>query len=470
MPAGPLQSRRSWLARVAAAGQAGWLGFLAAACRLSPTTAPSRSRPRTVVLAAPSTAAAPGAAASKEWQEAVGYVNRAADEGRYSFRVRPVGLPAYDDGGGGLAPGGGQQLRAVLEQGQRVDLVGAERGSRVDGLAALGLLQPLDHVARRTRGVPLDSFPAALLEDVRWRGQTWALPVAAIPMVLWYDAPLFRTTGAPAPDRSWTWSTLGEVGRALTADPDEAGEVTRWGLDLRPIPYEIFVWQAGGELFGPDRRILLREAPGLRAIRFAADLYHTYRCLPTAWRHPRSLIGRRGIRAEGGGGAPWQMAMAYASAINAPYAGDRSTDTGRMAELPSGPDGPRGRVRATRAKVDRSIAITASAPDAALAAEALRACLDAFEARGSVSGRADAAAARAAAAAGWGPEELAVVLASLAYARGLPLDLDPVVYHVSVSLDRILREGRTSPEQAADETAGAAERIMERITAEAARG
>ena|GEM_PF-3408413 len=452
-----LATRRGLLATLASAPAAGVLGLAQGACIAA--TAPPERRRLTLVLAVPeegltvtsSTGGGPAALPRRvpaEWTEVAAAANVAlASEG---LAIHVQGLPAHAQPGGGTSAAGADELAEALATGTPPDLVGLVPASGLATIAARQLVQPLDRLLGSSRALRAGAFPEGLLGGLRRRGQLFALPVNVAPTVLWYDSARFAAAGQDFPAAAWSWATFGQAAAALTAR-DASDTVEQWGLFAPDMPYEIFIWQAGGELFTPDLlRSRLHEPPVLEALQFVAELYYTYRAVPLALPYREARVTPEGIRIEGAGRA-WRAAMTYQ-----PFLGGRHAVAGHThpAEL------PRGRARATRVKVWLSLAITAGARDAPAALKAAAACLRAFEARGTLSGRVDQPAAADLAAAGWAAAEAAVALNSFRYGRTVPLGLETVVAVMSGRLDHALHDRSLSLEQVIDQAAATVDQLL----------
>ncbi len=384
-----------------------------------------------------------------DWREAVAEVNdqaRERTERTAPFRLKLVGLPHA----GGPDHSAADDLEAMLAA-QPPDLAGLVSPSWLPKIVERALVQPLDVLFQTTRVLPRDTYPEAVLNAVRLRGQIFALPVEAAPVVLWFDPRLFDAQSAPYPDSSWTWERLGEAAAALTLDRDGDGELDQWGLRAN-VMEDLLIWQAGGEIVSPDgRQALLRQEATLRAARFLDDLYHRYRALPPPLASGESVLmgGKLGIAILGG--RPRQIAMAYSPAPSRRYSPVAPL---RLAEV------PRGRVRATKVRVSQAILLTRKTTDPLLAFQAAAAVLQRLEARGYLSGR-QVQPARPGTETVIDQESRLAVARSFAYARTLPLDLERAVASVlGAKLVMPLRDGTATPEQAVEAAALALEPLI----------
>ncbi len=446
--------RASLLRRFAWASAAGALHAAGGgACTALGTLAAPMRAARQVTLAVPVAGQLPDGRIDLEpppdWQQVVTEVNDQAREAGRGFRLRLVGMPPAQTGSEREGPGSPAALEAMLAA-VPPDLVGLTPPGWLFQMVERRLLQPLDVLLQTRRPLPLDSFPPAVLNAVRLRGGTYAIPVEVTPVVLWFDPRLFDAQSAPYPDSSWTWERLGETATVLTLDRDGDGELDQWGL--RGTPEDLFIWQAGGEIVSPDgRRVLLRGEPARRAAQFIADLFHRYRALPPPLANGESVLmgGKLGIAILGG--RPRQIAMAYSPAPSRRYSPVAPL---RLAEV------PRGRVRATKVRVSQAILLTRKTTDPLLAFQAAAAVLQRLEARGYLSGR-QVQPARPGTETVIDQESRLAVARSFAYARTLPLDLERAVASVlGAKLVMPLRDGTATPEQAVEAAALALEPLI----------
>ncbi len=447
--------RASLLRRFAWASAAGALHAAGGgACTALGTLAAPMRAARQVTLAVPVAGQLPDGRIDLEpppdWQQVVTEVNDQAREAGRGFRLRLVGMPPAQTDGEREGPGSPAALEAMLAA-VPPDLVGLTPPGWLFQMVERRLLQPLDVLLQTRRPLPLDSFPPAVLNAVRLRGGTYAIPVEVTPVVLWFDPRLFDAQSAPYPDSSWTWERLGEAAAALTLDRDGDGELDQWGLRAN-VMEDLLIWQAGGEIVSPDgRQALLRQEATLRAARFLDDLYHRYRALPPPLANGESVLmgGKLGIAILGG--RPRQIAMAYSPAPSRRYSPVAPL---RLAEV------PRGRVRATKVRVSQAILLTRKTTDPLLAFQAAAAVLQRLEARGYLSGR-QVQPARPGTETVIDQESRLAVARSFAYARTLPLDLERAVASVlGAKLVMPLRDGTATPEQAVEAAALALEPLI----------
>ena len=157
-----------------------------------------------------------------------------------------------------------------------------------------GLLLPLDRFSGPA-GATLDQefFPSAL-NQFRRDGALYALPIGALPVMLYYDEDYFAAQGVPPVDASWDWDDLVESAIKLTTFKQD-GSVARWGLIAHKEWVWWALWQNEAEAVDPDTlQCRLQEPAAIEALQFVHDLIHRHRVSPpVSWRDlwESSLIG-----------------------------------------------------------------------------------------------------------------------------------------------------------------------------------
>ncbi|HHV55564.1 MAG TPA: extracellular solute-binding protein [Firmicutes bacterium] len=182
-----------------------------------------------------------------------------------------------------------------------------------------GLIRMLDDLVARD-GVDLGQFIPQVVEDFKWKGQLWSLPISTYPILTIYNSAYVEEAGLIEPfvlKEKWDWSKVIEYGRKLTIDRNDDGTPERWGIKAywSLNRWFIFVHQAGGSFY--DRPVDPTESrfntpPVLKTLEWMRDLYFTYRVSPfevldlaqetlalslsdgpTIFRDPRILKGNR---------------------------------------------------------------------------------------------------------------------------------------------------------------------------------
>ena len=224
------------------------------------------------------------------------------------------------------------------------------------------LVLPLDRfLGREKAGIEAEFF-SSVLEPQRGPGGLYALPVAALPQMVVYDAAYFEKRGVSPVDRSWDWDVMVRNAERLTLR-HENGEVARWGvITLGSLIDGIWwaLWQNEANMVDPESlQCRLQEPASIEALQFFRDLIHSHHVSPPL---------DRGHRHNLWSGVTPLFAMQYSTPALAP-----TTLDFRLAEL------PQGRARAVPVGVDLSIAIAARTEKAEAAYTALRGVVGAMQ-------------------------------------------------------------------------------------------
>lgn len=162
--------------------------------------------------------------------------------------------------------------------------------SEARGLGEEGVLLPLDQFIGADGPAFTQSFYPALLQQYR-RGELYALPIDALPVMIQYIPAYFREEIKP-PDNNWNWDDLIESAQKLTKQRSD-GTVSRWGL----IPHFPGIWWAlwQNEAEAVDSKTLqcrLQEPFAIEALQFFHAMLHTYRVSPPVYKDLWKIIGQ----------------------------------------------------------------------------------------------------------------------------------------------------------------------------------
>jgi multiple sugar transport system substrate-binding protein len=130
-----------------------------------------------------------------------------------------------------------------------------------------------------------DIYPA-LIEQAKWRGVLYSLPMEATALGLLCNRQLFRNAGLD-PDRPpKDWAELRAMARKLTMDMDGNGRNEQVGFFVPIFPYSgpfgdwmvwqwyPFLFQAGGDLITRDQSRVMFDGPeGVNALTLWKDIY-----------------------------------------------------------------------------------------------------------------------------------------------------------------------------------------------------
>lgn len=103
-------------------------------------------------------------------------------------------------------------------------------GADFDLYASIGALAPLDRSMNKdTEFDPSVYYPMAL-EYGRWNGISYALPVGAVPTLMFVNKTLLAKEGIPIPGNDWTWQDFLRICKAVTKDTDGDGRLDQFGV------------------------------------------------------------------------------------------------------------------------------------------------------------------------------------------------------------------------------------------------
>ena len=125
------------------------------------------------------------------------------------------------------------------------------------------------------------------LEEGKIWGKTYGLVLdLGNPVAVFYNLDILNELGEEPPE---TWDDLRRIAQKATRDTDGDGVIDQWGLaqgwgqtfsqDLNWNWYS-FIYQAGGDIFDEDGKVILDQEPGIRTATFLNDLKNTDHVLP----------------------------------------------------------------------------------------------------------------------------------------------------------------------------------------------
>jgi multiple sugar transport system substrate-binding protein len=179
----------------------------------------------------------------------------------------------------------------------------------------------------------LDDYYPGSLDVSRYDGKLYGLPWIAQPVMLYYNADMFKAAGMSPPDESWTWDTFKDAAKKLTVK-DAAGNVTQWGTSFNGWPpIHMFVWQAGGEVISTDRKTSPIDSPeALMGEQFYADIIYN-----PDYAVPEATIKEQGFGEMAKAG---KVAMFFGGAsddLDTAHAKDPKNANLKIALVPKGP-------------------------------------------------------------------------------------------------------------------------------------
>ena len=192
-----------------------------------------------------------------------------------------------------LGPPGGRyrlQVRAI-QQAPRWDDVDAWHELKADLLTVsveearllgeMGVLHALDRFSDANESALNAVFFPGVLNQFRAQGALYALPVSALPVMVYYDRVYFAQRGVPPVDSSWGWDELAENAAKLT-NRGQDGVVRRWGLRAHSKLWWA-LWQNDADVADPAAlQCRLQEPAAIEALQFVWKLLHTLQVSPLA--------------------------------------------------------------------------------------------------------------------------------------------------------------------------------------------
>jgi multiple sugar transport system substrate-binding protein len=112
-----------------------------------------------------------------------------------------------------------------------------------------------------SKNVDLSVFEKACIDALTRKGKLWALPLAHMPTIIFYNKSLLDKAGVEAPpidwaDTSWTVDKLFEVSQQLSHDTDDPTKA-EWGVQFFTGQLGVASWLWGADPFndqgGPDK-------------------------------------------------------------------------------------------------------------------------------------------------------------------------------------------------------------------------
>ena len=143
-----------------------------------------------------------------------------------------------------------------------------------------GLLLPLDSFSDSADAALEREFFPSVVSEFRSSGVLYGLPIAARPLMLYYDEAFLKEHDVPPPDASWNWHDLAENAARLTTYSED-GTVARWGLVAHLEEVWWALWQNEAMALDPESsQCRLREPAARAALQFVQDLMHKQRVSP----------------------------------------------------------------------------------------------------------------------------------------------------------------------------------------------
>ena len=199
-----------------------------------------------------------------------------------------------------LPPGESSLYQKLLIQaaaGQLPDLSFMQGSADYVSFVSKGLLLPIEDFIKRDRTFNAKERLQPRSRDVvEMLGHTWALPVEAGTLVVFFNKNHFEEAGVPLPRRGWTWDDLLDRARKLTRQ----GETARFGYGQGNGFGRVEPWivQNGTRVLDkvsfPTKAQL--DAPDVvSALQYVHDLVWKHRVMPTAQMQPSAFQQATGL-------------------------------------------------------------------------------------------------------------------------------------------------------------------------------
>ena len=181
-----------------------------------------------------------------------------------------------------------QKVQTMIAGGMAGDIIRLG-GQQLPGYAALGGLEDLGPYADKE--LNLADFFKGPLDGCRYRGTLFGLPDHFSPLILYYNASIFKTAGLDMPinyyrKQNWTWDVFLDLARKLTKDQDGDGRIDQYGAMMDPTwnsLWQSFVVMNGGQVYNDDlTKCKLDHPKSVEAIQFLADLTVKHKVCPTS--------------------------------------------------------------------------------------------------------------------------------------------------------------------------------------------
>ena len=157
--------------------------------------------------------------------------------------------------------------------------------TEIDDVALRGLLKDLDPYVSADKTINMDDFYKARLDEQRWRGKLYGMPIDMGSSAIYYNKDAFDQAGLTYPDPKWTWNDVFSQAAKLTIDkggkhPGESGfdpsNVRQWGFNYDNSIYRFYNAYRGyngAEYFDQQlTKTRFNEPEGIASMQRFADL------------------------------------------------------------------------------------------------------------------------------------------------------------------------------------------------------
>lgn len=163
----------------------------------------------------------------------------------------------------------------------------------------------------------LEQIYPVLLEESKWKGIQYALPMEATSLALVYNKDLFSKAGLNPGEPPKTWDELLEFSIKLSRDENNDGALDVWGFYVPSFPasgslstwmvlqFLPFLWQAGGELIDNNQsKVLFNSNAGVEALTLWKTIFDSLNLKKFSLAHDMAFMSQRVAMVLDG---PWNL-------------------------------------------------------------------------------------------------------------------------------------------------------------------
>ena len=145
-------------------------------------------------------------------------------------------------------------------------------GADFDLYAASGALYPLARSASVDASFDASVYYKSALDYGKWQGQSYALPIGAVPTLMFVNKSLLAREGIAIPANNWTWHDFMQICRAVTRDTDGDGRIDQFGV--YDYTWRIAALTNGVKFFSADGRTAnLADKKMEEVLRFMQEIH-----------------------------------------------------------------------------------------------------------------------------------------------------------------------------------------------------
>lgn len=145
-------------------------------------------------------------------------------------------------------------------------------GADFDLYASIGALAPLDRSMNKDAEFDASVYYPMALDYGRWNDISYALPVGAVPTLMFVNKTLLAKEGIPIPGNDWNWQDFLRICKAVTKDTDGDGRLDQFGV------YD-YTWRKAAltndvQIFSPDGRSANFNTKNMEEVLYFMDELH----------------------------------------------------------------------------------------------------------------------------------------------------------------------------------------------------